>query len=275
LWTKAGEIEIMRCFWPIAILGFIKYLPPRMEAATEQSSRADSPRREFARREEDVVCGVLRAMNVCFSRIYHHLTVATPCTLPRRGPAILVCNHISALDPVLIQAASPRLIRWMMAGEYYSQPSLRWLLDLVGTIPVERTGRDLAATRAALRALEMGYVLGVFPEGKIETSQELLPFQNGLVLLGAKSQAPICPAYIDGSQRYLDMLPAYLRPQRSTLTFGQPIKLNREDASRQRIDEAGSKLQSAVEILRLQYLTNTAKASFPRPPPSPIPHTFP
>ncbi len=54
----------------------------------------------------------------------------------------------------------------MMAKEYFDFKPLRWLFDTVGVILVERSGRDMAATRAAMRALEQGYVLGVFPEGK-------------------------------------------------------------------------------------------------------------
>jgi len=184
--------------------------------------------------------------------------------LPRRGPAILVSNHISSLDPVMIQSACPRLIRWMMAAEYYNQKSLRWLLDSVGTIPVERSGRDMAATRAALRALEMGYVVGVFAEGRIETTPELIPFQQGIVLLAARSEAPICPAYIEGSQRNRDMLPAYLSPQRATLRFGPTLKLNRDDAHREKIDGAAARIQAAVETLRLAHLRSVYPQVIPR-----------
>src|SRR4051812_46273398 len=62
---------------------------------------------------------ILRVVNTCFARHFHHLEVLSPCPLPPTGPAILVCNHISGLDPVLIQSASKRLIVWMMAREYY------------------------------------------------------------------------------------------------------------------------------------------------------------
>jgi len=65
----------------------------------------------------------------------------------------------------------------MMAREYYDLRSLTWLYKIVEAIPVDRSGRDLSATRAALRALNEGRVVGIFPEGKIETSQDLLPFR--------------------------------------------------------------------------------------------------
>src|SRR5258708_3992583 len=110
---------------------------------------------------------IAQAANRLFCRCYHDVEVQTPRRIPRRGAAILVCNHLSGLDPMLIQSASQRLVTWMMAREYYDLKALTWLYKLVEAIPVERSGRDLPATRAALRALAHGRVLGVFPEGKI------------------------------------------------------------------------------------------------------------
>ena len=110
----------------------------------------------------------MQAVNRIFTRGYHHLTVLSPCRLPERGGGIIICNHTSGLDPHLIQACCPRLITWMMAREYYELPVLRTLLDQLGVIPVTRSGRDMAAMRAAMRALENGQLLGIFPEGRIE-----------------------------------------------------------------------------------------------------------
>src|SRR2546423_79348 len=126
---------------------------------------------KHSRPESRPIIRLLQAVDMCFARIYHRLTILSPCRLPRDGPAILVCNHTSALDPLLIQSACPRLITWMMASEYYELPGLNWVFRTIGAIPVDRSGRDLAATRAALRALQRGGVLGVFPEGRIETTR--------------------------------------------------------------------------------------------------------
>jgi 1-acyl-sn-glycerol-3-phosphate acyltransferase len=170
--------------------------------------------------------------------------------LPRTGPAILVSNHTSSIDPLLLQAFSPRLIRWMMAKEYFDFKPLRWLFDTVGVILVERSGRDLAATRAAMRVLEAGYVLGVFPEGKIETSDDLLPFQSGIGLLAIKTKAPVFPAYLDGTQRKREMIEAFLRPSTGSVTFGPRLALGDLGDSRAEIVEATRRIQCAVESLK-------------------------
>jgi 1-acyl-sn-glycerol-3-phosphate acyltransferase len=207
-------------------------------------------RKAFTRRETDLWYRFCRAWAGSCARVYHGTSAIGPCQLPRTGPAILVSNHISSIDPLILQAFSPRLIRWMMAKEYFDFKPLRWLFDTVGVILVERSGRDMAATRAAMRALEAGYVLGVFPEGRIETTHDLIPFQNGIGLLAMKTRAPVFPAYIDGTQRQREMVEAFFKPSSGTIAFGPELGLGDLKDSRAGIEEATRRIQSAIEGLR-------------------------
>jgi 1-acyl-sn-glycerol-3-phosphate acyltransferase len=166
---------------------------------------------------------VAMGVNRMYTRVYHQVHLQSRCTLPRRGAAILVSNHISGLDPLLLQSACPRLIRWMMAREYYEIPGLRRRLDAIGAIPVQRNGRDLPATRAALEALEQGCVVGVFPEGRIATTHRLPPFQLGIGLLAIKSGVKVYPACISGSPLGTEMAEAFCLPQTARLAFGGPV----------------------------------------------------
>jgi 1-acyl-sn-glycerol-3-phosphate acyltransferase len=187
-------------------------------------------------------------------RVYHHLKVRTRNVLPRDGAAILVCNHISGLDPLLLQAVSHRLIIWMMAKEYYDLKSLNWFFRIIHAIPVQRSGRDMAAMRAAMRALENGHVLGVFPEGKIETSEELLPFQTGVALMAIKCRVPVYPAYIEGTSRGQDMIPALLHRNVVSLRFGPQVVFDRSDTSREALERATAAIKAAIEALRRDEL---------------------
>ncbi len=95
---------------------------------------------------------------------------------------------------------------------------------LIHAIPVERSGKELSATRAALRALQEGRVVGIFPEGRIERTRELMPFEAGVAMLASRSGADVYPAYLDGTQRAeSDMLAAFTRRQSATLAFGRAI----------------------------------------------------
>jgi 1-acyl-sn-glycerol-3-phosphate acyltransferase len=186
----------------------------------------------------------VRAFTTCF----HDLRLLTPCPIPHRGAGILVCNHTSSLDPVLLQAACPRVITWMMASEY-NVFGLRWFLNAIEPILVERSGRDTAATRAALRALKDGKLLGLFPEGRIEPSHQLLEFQTGIALLARKSGAPVYPAYLDGSPRGKGMLEAMVYPQQATLAFGPPIHRHDDDHGREGLEEDTARIRTAVAAL--------------------------
>ena len=195
---------------------------------------------------------IAQACNRLFCRTYHKVQTQSPVQLPRTGPAILVCNHVSGLDPLLVQSACPRLIIWMMAREYYDLRSLTWLYKIVEAIPVDRSGRDLSATRAALRALNEGRVVGIFPEGKIETSQDLLPFQTGVAMIAIKTKVPVYPAYLDGTQRGREMVDAVVHPNRATINFGPPVDFARDSTSKAALENATEKIKQAVWALKKQ-----------------------
>ena len=165
---------------------------------------------------------VMYGLNRAYAFTFQRLRVVNPCPLPRDGPAILVCNHISGLDPFLLQATCPRIIRWMMAKEYFDVPYTRSLCERLGYIPVARSGRDSASLKAGLRALKSGQILGIFPEGKINDGPGVLPFQPGVSLLALRGEAPVVPARLE-MQHFHSMLYPALDPQRPRLTFGEPF----------------------------------------------------
>lgn len=212
----------------------------------------DAPRTFTSDRLEHLGLGmrVIRHANEFLTRNFHECSVVAPPQLPERGPAILASNHTAGLDPLLLQSACDRLIVWMMAAEYYDLPVLRSLFRKLQMIPVQRSGRDMAATRAALRALEEGRILGVFPEGRIEAARALLPFHTGVALLAFKSGAPVYPAYIDGTQRGREMVPSLLRPCSATIAFGPEIALDRGDAGREGLERATAAIRNAVQALK-------------------------
>ena len=192
---------------------------------------------------------MLHACDRLFARVYHRLDVLSPCRLPRTGAAILVCNHTSPLDPILIQSVCPRPIVWMMAKEYYEVRGLNWIYRQVEAIPVARSGRDMAATREALRALKYGRILGVFPEGKIEKTLDLLPFQTGIALLAGKAGVEIFPTYLDGTQRGKNMVDAVIRRQHAQIAFGTGLGVPPDTGSREAMEAVTIRVQAAVRKL--------------------------
>ena len=211
---------------------------------------SEAPAKQPRRHEDRFGIRLLQAIDVCYARIYHQVIVRAPHCLPHRGAAILVCNHTSHIDPLMIQSVCPRLITWMMTREFYDLKYLTWLFRSIGAIRVERSGRDMAALRAAIRSLEEGRVLGIFPEGKIESTPDLLPFQTGVALIAIKTGVPIYPAYLDGTQRKKELMASLLHPQRATLTFGPAVEFDRSSTSREVLDVATEQIKQAVANLK-------------------------
>jgi 1-acyl-sn-glycerol-3-phosphate acyltransferase len=205
----------------------------------------------FDRDEERLAVRLLWGSNRIFTHCFHRVELRNRCPIPRSGAAILCCNHVSGLDPLLIQGVIGRLIVWMMAREFYDIPLLRRLVFRpVDAIPVGRGGRDMAAMRHAIRALQAGRVLGVFPEGRIEPGRRLLEFQTGVALIACRTGATLYPAYLDGTQRRKEMIRAFLEPQEASLTFGEPIPVSRLNPDRDQLECITARLHGAIEALR-------------------------
>ena len=131
-------------------------------------------------------------------RFLHRLP-ANYIPLPETGGAIVVANHISGLDPLLLIAASRRPLRFLIAKEEYERPILHWLFKAAGCIPVDRSGKAELALRQALRALQAGEVIAIFPHGRIHLdSDPPRKLKGGAVRLASWSGVPVFPVRIDG-----------------------------------------------------------------------------
>jgi 1-acyl-sn-glycerol-3-phosphate acyltransferase len=221
------------------------------ETGMNETGMSDARLSERSRPEDRILIRMLRGVNLLLARVYHRLKVLQPLRLPAEGPAIIVCNHISCIDPMLIQATcSNRLIHWMMAKEYMDLPVVGRVFKILQVIPVDRGARDSGAVRMVLRQLKQGRVVGIFPEGKISTTSELLEFQSGVAMLAIKAGAPVYPAYLDGTQRNKTMWQGFLQRSRSVIAFGPEVIFDRTDASKPRVDLATAAIKTAVQNLK-------------------------
>ena len=116
----------------------------------------------------------------------------------------------------------------MIAKEFYDFWVCRPFCRLIGCIPVRRDGRDLAAIRAALRALEEGRVVPIFPEGKIlpTSGRELGEGKSGVAFIALHARVPVIPAYIRGTPETKNVWKALITPSRARVVFGPPIDLS-------------------------------------------------
>ncbi len=154
-------------------------------------------------------------------------TRVPPFPLPPGQGAVIVCNHRSSVDPFFIQIVAHRYVRWMVAREYCEHPALAWFLRAVRAIPTNRGGVDTAATKLAIRSASHGDLIGMFPEGRINRTDELLlPGRAGAILVALKARVPLLPCFIEGAPYSGSVISPLLTPARVTVRFGEPMDLS-------------------------------------------------
>jgi 1-acyl-sn-glycerol-3-phosphate acyltransferase len=122
--------------------------------------------------------------------------------IPQQGAAVLVANHVSFVDAVVIMGASPRPIRFVMDHRIFKTPLLGFIFRHCGAIPIASAKEDPAMMDAAFaevaRALAAGDLVGIFPEGQITKDGELQPFRPGISRILAGNPVPVVPLALSG-----------------------------------------------------------------------------
>ncbi len=144
--------------------------------------------------------------------------------IPARGPVILIFNHITFLDPVILTGLLPRESAAMSKVENFSKPIVGLLLRIFGSFPVERGRVDRRALRRSLEVLEKGGVLLIAPEGTRSRVPGLQEGKDGIAYVALQSGVPVIPVGIAGAERFT----ANLRNLRRTpvqVKVGRPFRL--------------------------------------------------
>lgn len=134
-------------------------------------------------------------------RIFYRIELSGENNIPNKGGALLICNHISYLDPFLLGTGIPRMVRFVMFRKYYEIKGLQWFFKLFKAIPIsEDQGPKelLRSLKRAQRELAKGHLVCIFAEGSISRTSNLLPFKKGLEKIAKNSSAPIIPVHLDG-----------------------------------------------------------------------------
>jgi len=123
--------------------------------------------------------------------------------LPAKGGLVLVSNHVSYWDPVVIGCAINRRVNFMAKSELFTIPLLGAVIRAVGTFPVRRNQSDRTAIRKAINLLEEGQIVGIFPEGTRSRTGELLKPHLGAAMLALKAGVPFLPVAVKGTKGFI------------------------------------------------------------------------
>src|SRR5436190_5734304 len=167
----------------------------------------------------------------CFYRVTAHGLENLP-----DGGFLLLPNHITWVDAIVLQLACPRPIRYIIDQEFYRKPSLKTFLQLVGCIPID-TRRSRSAIRAAAEKIAEGEIVCLFPEGQLERAGTLLRLRRGYELIAREANAPVVPVWLDqlwGSifsfrgGKFFRKFPKRI-PYPVTVAFGKALDANAAD----------------------------------------------
>lgn len=171
--------------------------------------------------------------------------------LPADGPLIIVSNHVNYLDPMAMAAVSPRALHFMAKEELFANRLAGWFLRKLGTFPVRRGRADRQAIRHALKLLDEGRVLAMFPEGTRSETGELMELQRGAALLALRSGAAVLPMVVRGTYEALEggrKVPrrgvAMSARLGTPLDLGGPMRVDQEA-----VTSASARIHAAMEAL--------------------------
>lgn len=193
---------------------------------------------------------VVRFVVWCLANLFFKIRIVGAENIPEKSGALIVSNHVSYADAILIGCATPRYIRFLMWQPLYDNKWLNWFSRLFYAIPISTNSpkESLRGLRHARIELEKGALVGIFPEGEITRTSHVKPFERGVeVISRGLNSTPVIPVYLDGlwghafsmkGGRLLASRPRLRHPV--TVYVGEPIT-GRVDAEslRRRVLELG------------------------------------
>ena len=195
--------------------------------------------------------GISKFIAYPYFHSYIRLNVIGHENIPSSGGVLLTPNHISYLDPIILGVAVRRKIYSMAKEELFGNPVSEYLMKSLKAFPVRRGRIDRGALKRSVQLLERGHVLCMFPEGTISQDGKIMEGKQGVAWLVLKTNVPVVPVKIIGSDRLLPDGSFFPRMGRAKIIFGRPItfdfKDNRKKENKRIITE---KIMEDMEKLR-------------------------
>jgi 1-acyl-sn-glycerol-3-phosphate acyltransferase len=157
--------------------------------------------------------------------------------IPKHGGVLLISNHQSFLDPILLGVKARRPISFIAKSELFEHPFFNWLIRKLNSFPIRRGQTDVAAIKEAMRRLKEGRVVAIFPEGTRSRDGEIQPIHQGIAMLVRRGGVPVVPAVIDGAYRAWPRGEKVFQRYPIRAAFGPPL------------DTANLKSEEIIELL--------------------------
>jgi 1-acyl-sn-glycerol-3-phosphate acyltransferase len=199
-----------------------------------------------------VLYSILKPLAVALMRAWFGLRVRGVENIPSSGPALIVSNHQSILDPPLIGGAARRQIYFLAKAELFRIPVFGPLIRALHARPVRREGSDPGALRTAVQLLDEGKALLVFPEGTRSLDGRFGEGKPGVGMLAVTSGAPVVPAYVSGTRDALPKGATWPRRSQVSVSFGPALhfKVRTGAGRKERYRDAAADMMRGIAQLR-------------------------
>ncbi|MFH0731945.1 MAG: lysophospholipid acyltransferase family protein [Candidatus Omnitrophota bacterium] len=158
-----------------------------------------------------------------FFKIFYSLKVSGQENMPKKGPFVIVCNHVSNLDPILIGAVYKGRLSYVAKEELFKNRFIRWYYKKLSIFPIKRGLSDSAAMRGAIRRLKKGGGMVIFPEGTRSADDNISEGKTGISVLSSITKAKVVPCYVKGTHRIMPRKTHHLNKGKVSLVFGEPF----------------------------------------------------
>jgi len=145
----------------------------------------------------------LRAVFWVFTHLICRYHVSGRENVPMKGPVLIIANHLSWYDPILIGVVLPRRVWFFTKIEIFRWPIVGFLCRLTGQIPVDRGAHDRTAIEKGLAYLHEGKALMIFPEGTVEKQERMIPAHTGTAMLAIRTGVAVLPIAHYGTRSIL------------------------------------------------------------------------
>jgi 1-acyl-sn-glycerol-3-phosphate acyltransferase len=201
-----------------------------------------------------VLYAFLKPIAVFLMRAWFGLRVRGAEHVPASGPALIVSNHQSILDPPVIGGAARRQIYFLAKAELFRIPMFGSLIRALHARPVRREGSDPGALRTAAQLLGEGKALLVFPEGTRSLNGRLGEGKPGVGMLAVTSGAPVVPVYVSGTLEALPKGSAWPRRSQVSVSFGPALHFKPRNGAghKERYREAAMEMMRGIAELKEQ-----------------------
>jgi 1-acyl-sn-glycerol-3-phosphate acyltransferase len=174
--------------------------------------------------------------------------------LPATGGALLLSNHQSFLDPLLIGLPLPRPISYLARDTLFRVPVVGWILRHTYVMPLNRDGGTAAGIREPLRRMERGFLVGIFPEGTRSADGKMGPLKPGFAALLRRTTLPVYPVGVAGAKDALGRRHVIPRPRPVRIVYGTPLSAEKlaELSVRGREEELVEYVRAAIAACQLE-----------------------